>query len=224
VGVIVENHRLRERIGQTAVDEERQRLARELHDAVTQSLYSQLLFARAGRDAAEENNLPKVRDNLQQLESNAAQALKEMRLLLYQLRPAALQHGSLAAAIDDRFNLVERRLGLQATCSIAADVELGAAVEDMLYRVVLEALNNSLKHANATTVQVDLGRDQTRLYLSIQDDGQGFDVEQVHVGMGLSGMQERVAQFGGQLGIGVRPGQGTEVRVVIPLPGAAEKG
>jgi signal transduction histidine kinase len=223
VGVIVENHRLRERIGQTAVDEERQRLARELHDAVTQSLYSQLLFARAGRDAAEDNNLPKVRDNLQQLELNAAQALKEMRLLLYQLRPAALQHGDLIAAIDERFNLVERRLGLKATCTMAESVALDPAREDMLYRVVIEALNNSLKHANATTVQVALCCDETYLYLSVQDDGQGFDVEQTPGGMGLSGMQDRVADFGGQLTIEVPAGQGTEIRVVLPLSATAQE-
>ncbi len=224
VGVIVENQRLRQRISQIAVDEERQRLARELHDAVTQSLYSQLLFARAGRNAADDSDLAGVRDNLQQLELNAAQALKEMRLLLYQLRPAALQHGDLLAAINERFNLVERRLGLKATCSIAKNIELNAAVEEMLYRVILEALNNSLKHANATTVRVDVEGDSAQLSLSIQDDGRGFDPEQTHYGMGLSGMQERVAHFEGQLEIQVRPGAGTAVRVTIPLSRAVEKG
>jgi signal transduction histidine kinase len=218
VGVIIENQRLRERISEVAVDEERQRLARELHDAVTQALYSQLLFARAGRDAIEENDLPRLRNSLQQLEASAAQSLKEMRLLLYQLRPAALQHGRLIDAINERFDLVERRLGLEATCQIDESVPLGADLEDMLYRVILEALNNSLKHAQASAVVVELYNNSRNLYLSIEDDGQGFEAERTQGGMGLSNMQERVAEFGGQLKIVTRPRQGTEVRVTLPLP------
>jgi signal transduction histidine kinase len=218
VGVIIENHRLRARSSQVAVVEERQRLARELHDAVTQALYSQLLFARAGRDALEEDDRVKLRDSLQQVESNATYALKEMRLLLYQLRPAALQHGHLLDAINERFDLVERRLGLQATCAMDADVSWPPDLEDMLYRVTLEALNNVVKHANASTVQVYLCRDQTHLYLSIQDDGRSFEVEQAQGGMGLSNMQARVTEFDGQLEFVTQPERGTEVRIAIPLP------
>jgi signal transduction histidine kinase len=218
VGVIIENHRLRARSSQIAVVEERQRLARELHDAVTQALYSQLLFARAGRDALEEDDRVKLRDSLQQVESNATYALKEMRLLLYQLRPAALQHGHLLDAINERFDLVERRLGLQATCAMDADVPLSPDLEDMLYRVTLEALNNVVKHANASTVQVYLCREQTHLYLSIQDDGRSFEVEQAQGGMGLSNMQARVTEFDGRLEFVTQPERGTEVRITIPLP------
>jgi signal transduction histidine kinase len=218
VGVIIENHRLRARIGQIAVVEERQRLARELHDAVTQALYSQLLFARAGRDALEEDDRPKLRDSLAQVESNATHALKEMRLLLYQLRPAALQHGHLIDAINERFDLVERRLGLQATCAMDDDVPLSPDLEDMLYRVTLEALNNVVKHANANSVQVNLCRDQARLCLSVQDNGHSFEAGQSQWGMGLQIMQERVAQFDGQLDIVVLPGQGTEIRITLPWP------
>jgi signal transduction histidine kinase len=218
VGVIIENHRLRARSSQIAVVEERQRLARELHDAVTQALYSQLLFARAGRDALEEDDWAKLRDSLQQVESNATLALKEMRLLLYQLRPAALQHGHLIEVIDERFDLVERRLGLQATCSMDDDIALSPDLEDMLYRVTLEALNNVVKHANASTVQVYLCRHQTHLYLSIHDDGRSFEVERAQGGMGLSNMQARVTAFDGQLEFVTQPERGTEVRIAIPLP------
>lgn len=224
VGVIIENHRLRERIGQIAVVEERQRLARELHDAVTQALYSQLLFARAGRDALEENDQAKSRDSLQQVESNATHALKEMRLLLYQLRPAALQHGHLIDAINERFDLVERRLGMQATCTMDADIPLSPDLEDMLYRVTLEALNNVVKHANASVVQVTLCCDQTHLYLSIQDNGRSFETGQSQGGMGLNIMRERVAQFDGELDIVVLPDQGTDIRVAMPLPGHGTEG
>jgi signal transduction histidine kinase len=222
VGVIIENHRLRARSSQIAVVEERQRLARELHDAVTQALYSQLLFARAGRDALEEDDRVKLRDSLQQVESNAILALKEMRLLLYQLRPAALQHGHLIEAINERFDLVERRLGLQATCAMDDDVSLSPDLEDMLYRVTLEALNNVVKHANASAVQVYLCRDHIRLYLSIQDDGRSFAVEHARGGMGLSNMQARVTEFGGQLEFVAQPERGTEVRISVPLPGNDE--
>jgi signal transduction histidine kinase len=218
LGVVIENHRLQQQAEEVAIVSERQRLARELHDAVTQSLYSQLLFARAGRDAVEENNSSKLPGILQQLEASAAEALKEMRLLLYQLRPAALQHGRLIDAINERFDLVERRLGLQATCAMDDDVQLSADLEDMLYRVILEALNNAVKHANAHVVQVYVCRDQTRVYLAIQDDGQSFEAERAQGGMGLSNMRERVEVFDGQLEIVARPGQGTEIRVVLPWP------
>jgi signal transduction histidine kinase len=218
VSVVIENHRLRQRIGQMAVDEERQRLARELHDAVTQSLYSLMLFARAGRNALDKGNQPKLRENLEQVESSAAFTLKEMRLLLYQLRPAALQHGRLIDAINERFDFVERRLGLQAICAMAEDVALSADMEDMLYRVILEALNNALKHANASVVKVYICRDEAHVYLSIQDDGQGFASEEAGGGMGLNNMQERVARFDGQLEIVAQTGQGTEIKAVLPLP------
>jgi signal transduction histidine kinase len=218
LGAIIESHRLRQQAAEVAIVSERQRLARELHDAVTQALYSQLLFARAGRDAVEEDDRVKLRDSLQQVESNATSALKEMRLLLYQLRPAALQHGRLIDAINERFDLVERRLGLEATCHIADSVPLAADLEDMLYRVILEALNNSLKHARASAVVVELYNNSRNLCLSIEDDGQGFEAEQAQGGMGLSNMQERVAEFGGVLEIVAQPGQGTAVRVTLPLP------
>ena len=172
----------------------------------------------------EEDDQAKLRDSLQQVESNATYALKEMRLLLYQLRPAALQHGHLIDAINERFDLVERRLGLQATCAMDDDVTLSADLEDMLYRVTLEALNNVVKHANASTVQVYLCRDQSHLYLAIQDNGHSFEVGQAQGGMGLNIMRERVAQFDGEVKIVVVPDQGTDIRVAIPLPANSTEG
>jgi signal transduction histidine kinase len=216
LGIIIESHRLQQQAEEVAIVSERQRLARELHDAVTQSLYSQMLFARAGRNALEKGNQEKLRDNLRQVETNAALALKEMRLLLYQLRPAALQQGRLIDAINERFELVERRVGLEATCTMTDDVVLSPGLEDMLYRVILEALNNALKHADATAVAVDITCDQRHVYLVVQDNGQGFAAGEASSGMGLSNMQERVAKFDGQLEIRTRPGLGTEIKAVLP--------
>jgi signal transduction histidine kinase len=218
LAVVIESHRLQQQAEEVAIVSERQRLARDLHDSVTQQLYSQMLFARASRNALAKNNQQKLRENLAQVESSATLALKEMRLLLYQLRPAALQHGGLIDAINERFDFVERRLGMQATCAMAGEVALPPDMEDMLYRVILEALNNTLKHADASAVKVDICRDQARVLLSIQDNGQGFASRPARGGMGLNNMRERVARFDGQLDVIVLPGQGTEIRASLPLP------
>ena len=186
LGVMVENHRLRQLTEEMAVLEERQRLARELHDSITQSLYSQTLFARTGRYAYEDGEDLKLKDSLQQLEVNALFALKEMRLLLFQLQPGDLESAGLAAAINQRLDMVERRLGIEATLQIDEGGVLPERVKETLYRVVMEALNNSLKHASANQVRVGLQVEGVDLVLEIVDDGSGFDVTGEQRGMGLN--------------------------------------
>jgi signal transduction histidine kinase len=219
LGVVIENHRLRQQAEETAIVSERQRLARELHDAVTQSLYSQALFARAAHNALEEGDRARLQDSLGQLGANAASALREMRLLLHQLRPAALEAGGLAQAIDDRLELVERRVGITAECRVDGRIQAGSDTEVMLYRVALEALNNALRHANATRVAVHVRARGGSVRLVVSDNGCGFDPARVSGGMGLAGMRERVRQQGGQLKITSAPGRGTVVRVSVSPAG-----
>ncbi len=128
LGMAIENYRLRLKAEEIATIQERQRLARELHDAVSQSLYSLTLFARSGRDALEVGDQAKLLDSLEQLEINSLAALKEMRLLLYQLRSLALEKGGLAQAIETRFNLVERRLGTHASITMDESIMLSDRV------------------------------------------------------------------------------------------------
>lgn len=220
LGIAVENHNLQRQTKEMAILGERQRLARELHDSITQSLYSQTLFARAGRYALEDGETDKVDEGLRQLESYSLATLKEMRLLLFQLRPFTLKDMSLQEAIEQRFEDVERRLGIRATCNLDSDCEFEEDTLTELYRVVMEALNNALKHANASRVTVELhGTLPDAVQLIVTDDGAGFEVEQVRAGMGLRTMRQRVEQIRGRLTINAAPGEGTQV--IIDLPAAA---
>ncbi|HMN30723.1 MAG TPA: histidine kinase, partial [Caldilineaceae bacterium] len=152
----IENARLRERAGLAAVMEERGRLARELHDSVTQQLYSLTLLAEGWRRMAQNGQLSGVEEALAELGQLGQQALKEMRLLVHELRPPALEQDGLLGALHQRLAAVERRAGVEARL-VANDLcELPAALEAGVYRIAQEALNNALKHAEATTVTVAL--------------------------------------------------------------------
>lgn len=217
LGMAIENYRLRLKAGEIATIQERQRVARELHDAVSQSLYSLTLFARSGRDALEVGDQAKVLDNLEQLETNSLSALREMRLLLYQLRSLALEEGGLVEAIESRFNLVERRSGIQANIDKDDRIKLTGQIEQELFRLVTEALNNSLKHAGASQVSVNIQPEDSLIVLEVWDNGSGFDPIQAYPGMGLQNMRERVSALGGRFELSSQPGSGTRIRVEIPL-------
>ena len=209
-----------------AVVSERQRLARELHDAVTQSLYSQTLFTRSAINALEEGRPEQTKEQLHQIEVNATQALREMRVLLHQLRPPGLAHKTLADAVEERLTLVERRVGIAAYSAIDETLHLDETTEAALYRVILEALNNTLRHAEASQVDVQIHRTPDGLALFVIDNGRGFDPEDTIPGMGLNNIRERVAQINGEVHIDSKPGRGTALLVKVPLspPDRAQPG
>jgi len=197
-----------------ALLEERQRLARELHDSVTQSLYSLTLLAEAGRRMAAAGDLNRVEQYVGRLGETAQQALKEMRLLVYQLRPLALEAEGLAGALQHRLDAVEKRGGVQARLVVEGLVQLPARVEEALFRIAQEALNNALKHAAASAVTVTLCGGDGLVGLEISDNGQGFDSALASAGgLGLTSMRERVEQLGGAFELQTEPGGGTTVRV-----------
>jgi signal transduction histidine kinase len=213
----IENARLYQQAREAAALEERRRLARELHDSVTQSLYSVTLLAEAGRRLAHAGQVEPLEGYLTRLGETAQQALKEMRLLVYQLRPLVLEREGLISALQQRLEAVEKRAGVQARLLAEDNHGLPAQVEDELYRIATEALNNTLKHAHATSVTVRLiVREQVEL--SVIDNGCGFEPDdaQSHSGIGLSSMRERVARLGGVLRLRSAAGGGTEVRVTVP--------
>ncbi len=216
IGMMVETDRLRHDARAMAVLEERQRLARDLHDSVTQSLYSLTLFSRAGREAAEDGDSTRLMASLTELERNTLHALREMRLLLYELRPADLEQEGLSQAIQLRLNTVERRSGLQLDVELDDFTGISPTLEVQVYHIVVEALNNVVKHAAATRLAVRLTRTDGRLHLRIADDGRGFDPSQRNGGMGLDNMAERVARLGGQLSVVSKPGGGTRLEATIP--------
>ncbi|MBN1217747.1 MAG: GAF domain-containing sensor histidine kinase [Anaerolineae bacterium] len=220
VGVAVENTRLRQQAEHAAIIEERERLARELHDSVTQSLYSLTLFAEAGTELIDAKDFEAAKHNLLRMGETAQQALKEMRLMVYELRPLDLQREGLIGALHQRLSAVEGRVDIKARLVAEELVELPSPVEEGLYRIAQEALNNALKHAAATSVTVYLRVENEQVELEIVDDGKGFDPGAAPAagGMGLVSMQERAKKLGGTLTILSTPHKGTRVKVNVKIP------
>jgi len=215
--VAMENARLHERAQQAAVIEERQRLSRELHDSVTQALYGISLYAEAAGRALTDGDIQPVANNLQEIRDTTQEALAEMRLLLFELRPPLLQERGLAAALRARLQGVETRAGLVTQFDCLSDERLSPDKEQELYRIAQEALNNVLKHAHAGRVDVRLAIADGDATLEILDDGVGFERSLTGgYGLGLRGMHERVERLGGTLRIDTAPGAGTHLRVDVP--------
>ena len=152
------------------------------------------------------------------LEGIGLQALKEMRLLVYELRPSALEKEGLVGALQQRLDAVEGRANVEARLLVEGTIDLPAAIEAALYGIAQEALNNTLKHASATAVTVRLRPgDGGQVALEIADDGCGFDPQAVgsQGGMGLASMRERADLVGARLEVISAPGQGTTVKVIV---------
>lgn len=220
IGSLIERSRLVKQAEIAAVVQERQRLARELHDSVTQLLYSQVLFSSAGLNVLGRTDLPMIKDHLERINQAALQALKEMRLLVYQLRPADYLDEGLAGALRRRLDSVEKRTGMTAQLKLEGTLSLDEAVEMALYRIAEEALNNILKHSEAARVTITLRASAHAVELEIADDGVGFDpaAAQKAGGMGLGNMIERAAALGGQIEVLSEAGKGARIRVVIEVP------
>jgi signal transduction histidine kinase len=215
--VAIENARLYDQARRVAVVEERQRLARELHDSVTQALYGATLYAEAAARQLDAGAVGSAANYLRELRDTAQEALREMRLLIFELRPSVLESAGLAAALRVRLEAVEERAGLAASFEVQGEGVLSLSVEEGLYRIAQEALNNALKHAAARRVAVRLAYEEVRVVLEIKDDGIGFGREaEESGGLGLRGMAERAAQMGGTLALDSQLGAGTTIRVEVP--------
>ena len=221
--VAVENARLVAQARDKASLEERQRLARELHDSVTQALFSISLIARSAElmIAREPNPAAHIIQKMADLRQLTQGALAEMRALIFELRPGALQEEGLvealrkhAAAIQGR-DLLPVQLVLDGNGGIP---RLKPAAEEALYRIAQEALHNVVKHAKATKVEVWLGSDGSFVTLRVTDDGTGFDASKVPAGhMGLGTMRQRAEALAGHYAIKSSPGEGTTIVVRVPL-------
>ena len=140
-----------------------------------------------------------------------------MRLLIYELRPPVLEQEGLAVALQQRLDAVEGRAGVQARLLIEGEERLDPHLENALYRIAIEALNNALKHAAATSVTVRIRARAGGVQLEIADDGKGFDAQVIgeQGGMGLNTMRERAEQLGGVFELVSAPGEGTTIRVEV---------
>jgi two-component system sensor histidine kinase UhpB len=195
-----------------AQEEERARVARDLHDEVNQSLTGLLLRLEAARSAAP----PQLEPELAETKALAHQAMRELLSLARQLRPTALDDLGLAAAVA---GLVER-LGegeIEATIEVDGDFsELGDDAQLVVYRVAQEALSNAARHSGAVHVAVALRHHAEGTELTVADDGTGFAFAESERGLGIGGMRERALLVGGELTIESRPDEGTTVHLTIP--------
>ncbi len=206
----------RRRAGSAALqaqEQERTRVARDLHDEVNQSLTGLLLRLEAAREAAP----PELKTELAETKALANQAMRELLSLARQLRPTALDDLGLTAAIAGQVE----RLGhseIQASIETEGDFsDLGDDAQLVVYRVAQEALSNAARHSGAGRVEVRLRRiDSGGVALAVADDGRGFAFDESEGGLGIAGMRERALLIGGELTIESRPGRGTTVRLTVP--------
>lgn len=199
----------------SAQEEERTRIARDLHDEVNQSLTGLLLRLEAVREHAP-YELAKEIDDTKAL---ANQAMQELLTLARQLRPTVLDDLGLKAALAGNVDELDRRSALEVTFTSDASTysDLSADAQLVVYRVAQEALSNAAQHSGAESVQVDLARLHGVVELTVTDDGRGFTFDQASRGLGMGGMRERALLVGGDLRIESRPGVGTRVRLRVPI-------
>jgi two-component system sensor histidine kinase UhpB len=194
-----------------AQEQERARVARDLHDEVNQSLTGLLLRLEAVREGAPRELQPE----LDATKAVANQAMLELLSLARQLRPTALDDLGLAAAIGGQVEQIAAA-GFAAKLDTDGDFsDLDDDVQLVVYRVAQEALSNATRHSEATRIDVALRRTEDGVELAVADDGGGFAFEQSEQGLGIAGMRERALLVGGELTIESRPGQGTTVRLAI---------
>jgi signal transduction histidine kinase len=201
---------------EAGIAEERQRLAGDIHDTVAQGLSSVVMLVEAA-DAALPHDPQQARSHLSLAARAARENLDETRAIVAALTPSHLAQATLADALARLADRFERETGTGATLSTTGEARpLPTGTEVVLLRVVQEALNNVRKHAGASTVAIGLAYGTDAVTVDIRDDGVGFDVAALAPGYGLGGMQSRVEQVGGRLGIASTPGAGTTIRTEVP--------
>lgn len=199
--------------------EERQRLARELHDSVSQALYGIALGTRSARSQLEKNP-ERVAERLDYVMNMAEAAIGEMRALIFELRPETLEQEGLVMALAKQASALHARHGLEVNANLGPEPRLAFTEKQALYRVVQEAFHNIVKHARASRVDLELTHDPAgNLLLAVSDDGAGFDASgPARPGhFGLSTMRERAESVGGTFRLSSAPGEGTSIHVSLPI-------
>ncbi len=199
--------------------QERQRLARELHDSVSQVLYSIGLGAHTAREALEmEGDPAQAVESINYVLTLADAGLAEMRALIFELRPESLETEGLVAALIRQVTVLRARYKLTVEVDLGEEPHLSLEMKDALYRVAQEALHNIVKHARASAVTLRLTQEADEITLEVRDNGRGFNPAGQFPGhLGLRSMRERVTRVGGTLRIESAPEQGTSVDVCLPI-------
>ncbi len=190
---------------------ERARIAREIHDAISQHLFGLRMIAAGMRRADPGNQQARA------IERISEEALRDMQALLIELRPASLDGAGLAPALQEICAAYRDRLGVTVDASLD-DVSVPAPVEHALLRITQEACTNAVRHGNARRLAVSMTRQDGHVELAVRDSGTGFDPAAPHAGSGLAHIRDRVAELGGTLDIDSAPGRGAALTVRVPLP------
>ncbi len=223
VAVAIENARLYEKAQDLAILQERQRLARELHDSVSQTLYGIALGAQTSTKLLDQmtvhdGNHAALKESLNYVLAQSEAGLTEMRSLIFELRPESLEMEGLVRALEKQAAAIQARHHLPVNASFCDEPKTSLQMKEALYRVAQEALNNVVKHSRATESWIKLDCSNGQLKLEVADNGQGFDPKGNYAGhLGLLSMQERIDEIQGTLTITSAPGQGTRVVAVVPI-------
>ncbi len=195
---------------------ERQRLVRDLHDSVTQKLHGLVLLAEATQAGIQAGVADMPAKFIVQIAENARQALKEMRLFLFQMQPVDFEREGLVSVLRQRLSAVEGRADINARLTVDDNIVLPMETELALYFITQEALNNVLKHARAKKVDITMKNEKSEFVLTIEDNGCGFNLDEIDKGgIGLRSMKERAQQIDGKLTIVSAPDQGTKITIRV---------
>ncbi|GAA0136503.1 two-component system sensor histidine kinase LiaS [Paenibacillus sp. YSY-4.3] len=211
------NAQLAEQARVSAIVEERQRLARELHDAVSQQLFAISMTATAvGRTL--EKDFDKAQRQVELIEEMASVAQSEMRALLLHLRPVYLEGKELSQGLLELVRELKTKVPMDLTLEIDEDLKISKGIENHLFRIIQEAMSNTLRHAKADKMEIRIHRKAETVKVILRDNGVGFELdEKKQASYGLSTMQERVREVGGSIQFITAPGKGTRIEITVPL-------
>jgi signal transduction histidine kinase len=219
--IAITNARLYERSRELTILSERNRLALELHDVVSQKLFSLILSAEAAATLIDRDTRA-ARAQLQRLQELAREALEELRSLILGLRPPELEHDGLAGALRREVGMLERLHDVEIELRLDGSAEAGHERDGDVLRIAQEAIHNALRHSGAGHIAVVLGRSSGGIVVEVSDDGSGFDPDDPELRsrhLGLTSIEERAAELGARLQIRSAPGRGTVVALEVPCDG-----
>ncbi len=217
--LVDENTRLLQQTEQVAALEERRKLARDLHDAVSQQLFA-ISMSMAALPRILEQNPEKAKEKLVQIENLVSQAQQELRALIMHLRPVHLEGYSLREGLEQLFHeLSHKHPEIEWKWELEDNISLGEGIEDQLFRVVQEVISNMLRHSKASLFQFKLYKKEERIFLKLEDNGIGFDLRnQKKSSYGLNTMKERIEDLGGRIDLLSYPNKGTRIHIIVPIP------
>ncbi|MBI5503402.1 MAG: GAF domain-containing protein [Deltaproteobacteria bacterium] len=225
IAVVTDHFRLNERSRHMVLFEERRRMAHELHDSVTQSIYAVSVLAEAAATLLDRNRPTEAAKALRDVRDVARMANREMRALVFELNPPDVTRLDLIDGLQARLASVESRAGIKTVFEYADTGHLPAPIQEGLYRIAQEALNNSMKHARASTVWLRLSTSDHTVRLEMEDDGVGFRLDETRTqgGAGLRVMEERAAAMNGKIAVESTIGGGTCITIEVPVEPTAER-